>query len=410
MTSHDNGVAGIREQFPALLRHERNGAIAYLDNASSTQKPRAVLDAERNFYLSSYANVHRGVYGLAQDADAAYEEARAVTQRFLNAQSSAEIVFTAGTTASLNLVAHGWGLEHLKRGDEVVLTLMEHHANIVPWRVVADRTGAVIKVIRLAEDGSLDMEHARELVGERTKVLAFTHVSNVLGTENPVAELCALARSVGAISVVDGAQAVAHQRVDVASLGCDFYAFAAHKVFGPTGVGVLFGRMEHLKRTSPFLVGGGMIDAVAFDRVTFAEPPTRFEAGTPPIAQVVGLAAALEWLSATGLEGVHNRLKVLGAELDLAVGAIPGVKIYGRAERKGPVCAFSVDGIHPHDLATVLGSDGVCVRAGHHCCMPLMEHFKVPALSRASLAVYNTQAEIAALSAGIKKAQRLFHR
>jgi cysteine desulfurase/selenocysteine lyase len=408
MTSHDNGVAGIREQFPALLRHERNGAIAYLDNASSTQKPRAVLDAERNFYLSSYANVHRGVYGLAQDADAAYEEARAVTQRFLNAQSSAEIVFTAGTTASLNLVAHGWGLDHLKRGDEVVLTLMEHHANIVPWRVVADRTGAVIKVIRLAEDGSLDMEHARELVGDRTKVLAFTHVSNVLGTENPVAELCALARSVGAISVVDGAQAVAHQRVDVRSLGCDFYAFGAHKVFGPTGVGVLFARMEHLKRMSPFMVGGGMIDSVTFERITFADPPTRFEAGTPPIAQVVGLAAALEWLSAMGIEGVHNRLEFLGAELDLAVGALPGVKIYGRAERKGPVCAFSVDGIHPHDLATVLGSEGVCVRAGHHCCMPLMEHFKVPALSRASLAVYNTEAEISALSDGIRKAQRLF--
>jgi cysteine desulfurase/selenocysteine lyase len=407
MGSTIDQISGLRELFPALRRVDAGRELVYLDSAASTLRTTVVMEAERHFGSTSYANVHRGVYRLAQEADAAYERSRRITQQFLGARYSSEIIFTSGTTAGINLIAQGWGGVHLNPGDEILLTLMEHHANIVPWRIVANKTGATIKVVPLLADGSIAIEAVRERLTPRTKIFAFTHVSNVLGTVNPVAEFCALAREVGAVTVVDGAQAVSHEPIDVQKLGADFYLFSGHKVFGPTGIGVLFGRRELLAALPPLLGGGGMIDTVSFEKVTYAEPPSRFEAGTPPIVQAVGLAAALELLMTVGVSSIGEYLAPLAAELQRALASMPGVRVFGSAPAKAGICAFEVEGVHPHDVATVLAGEGVCVRAGHHCCMPLMESLRVPALSRASLALYNRVEDIERLVKAVHRAQVL---
>jgi cysteine desulfurase / selenocysteine lyase len=399
------GVAG---DFPILGRPLRDRRLVYLDNAATTQKPDAVIEAERRFYRESNANIHRGVHWLSQHATDLYEQARDSVRAFVNAAHPDEIVFTRGTTESINLVAQSWGRAHLKPGDEILLTGMEHHSNIVPWQLLCEQTGAVLKVVPVTDGGELQLDAFESLLGARTRLLAVVHVSNALGTVNPVARMARQARAAGALVLVDGAQAVAHQPVDVQGLGCDFYAFSGHKLYGPTGIGVLYGRRELLAAMPPWQGGGDMIRTVAFDGSTWADPPQRFEAGTPNIAGVVTLAAAIEYVLGVGLARIaahEQRLLALATE---AVRRLPGIRVIGTARDKAGILSFIVDGIHPHDLGTILDAEGVAIRAGHHCTMPLMTRFGIPGTARASFAMYNGDDDVDALVAGIATAQRLF--
>ncbi|QIA28125.1 SufS family cysteine desulfurase [Thermaerobacter sp. PB12/4term] len=398
----------MRRDFPILQRTVHGRPLAYLDSAATSQKPAAVIDALAAFYRESNANVHRGIHTLAEEATAAYEGARARTAAFLGACED-EIVFTRGTTEALNMVAWGWAFHHLRPGDTILVTLMEHHSNLVPWQQVAARGGFQLRAVPLTPDGRLDREaFTRLLEAHRPRVVALAHMSNVLGTINPVPELARQARAAGAVVVVDGAQSVPHLPVDVGSLGADFLAFSAHKMLGPTGLGVLYGRRERLAEMEPLLGGGGMIRRVEVDRSTWADPPQRFEAGTPPIAEAAAFTAALDYLQRLGLEAVaaHERELVRYAWERLQ--QVPGLILYGPGpEHRGGVISFTLEGVHPHDLAQVLDGEGVAIRAGHHCTQPLHRHLGVVATARASFYIYNDRDDVDRLVDGIEKARRL---
>jgi cysteine desulfurase/selenocysteine lyase len=398
-------VAG---DFPILACSVHGRRLVYLDNGATTQKPDAVIEAERRFYRESNANIHRGVHWLSQQATELYEAARRTVARFLNAPQADEVVFTRGTTEAINLVAQSWGRANIRAGDEILLTTMEHHSNIVPWQLLCEQTGAVLNVVPVTDAGELVEDAFDDLLGERTRLLAITQVSNALGTVNPLQPLIEKAHAAGALVLVDGAQAVAHLKVDLQALGCDFYAFSGHKLYGPTGIGALWARAELLAAMPPWHGGGDMIRTVSFERTTYADPPQRFEAGTPNIAGTVGLAAAIDYLEGLGMAEVEAHERALLAYGSAVLGDVPGLRLVGTAAHKVGILSFVIDGIHPHDLGTILDAEGVAIRAGHHCAMPLMTRFGIPGTARASLGVYNDEADIDALAAAIHKAQALF--
>ncbi|UIR22846.1 cysteine desulfurase [Streptomyces spinosirectus] len=401
----------LREDFPILGRTVDSGArLVYLDSGATTQKPLRVLDAERDFYLTHNAAVHRGAHQLAGEATEAYESARHTVARFVGAEDD-EIVFTKNTTESVNLVAYALGNDRrLGPGDRIVVTEMEHHANLVPWQQLAERTGATLDWFGLTDEGRLDLTRIDELLDERTKVLAVAHQSNVLGTINPVRRLADRAHAFGTLVVVDGAQSVPHRPVDVTELGADFLAFSGHKMLGPNGIGVLWGRRELLAGLPPFLTGGSMIEIVEMDRTTFLPPPQRFEAGVPMTSQAVGLATAVDYLQALGMAEVAAHEDRLTARALALLGEVPGVRIVGPHDLtdRGSAVSFTVDGIHPHDVGQVLDERGVAVRVGHHCARPIVRRYGIPATTRASFYVYNTEAEVDALVEGVRAAQVYF--
>jgi cysteine desulfurase/selenocysteine lyase len=401
-------LARVRSDFPILAREVRGHPLVYLDNAASTQKPRIVGETIAGCYNGWYANVERGVHTLSQLATAAREGARETVRRFLNAPSADEIVFTRGTTEGINLVAAAWGNRNVAAGDEVLVTGLEHHSNLVPWQRLCEERGAALRVAPLDDRGEVRLDEFARLLSPRTRMAAFAHVSNALGTVNPVREMAALAHQAGALVLVDGAQAVPHGIVDVQALGCDFYAFSGHKVYGPSGIGALWGRAELLAAMPPWQSGGGMVHSVRFERTTYAPPPHRFEAGTPFIEGAAGLAAAIDYLTALGLPAVAAWESELLALATARLSEVPGLRIVGTARAKAAVISFTMAGIHPHDLGTFLDDSGIAIRAGHHCAQPVMERFGVPATARASFGLYNTPEEVEALAAALHRARELF--
>lgn len=397
-------VERYRQDFPCLDQEIRGKRLVYLDNGASAQVPQCVIDAWVHFQSRDRANVHRGVHTLSQRATVAYDATRPRVAQFLGTPDEREIVFTSGTTDSLNLVAYGWGTTHLGPGDEVLVSEMEHHSNIVPWQLVCERSGAVVRAIPITDRGEIDMEAFASLLGPKTRVVAVNHVSNALGTINPVAQICRMAAEIGAISVIDGAQATPHMPVNVREIGCDFYAFSGHKVFGPTGVGVLYGRYEVLDAMSPWRGGGDMIENVSFAGTTYTEPPVKFEAGTPNIGDVIALGAALDYLMDIGMHRIaayeDELCRYAWARLD----EIDGLRLIGTSPTRAAVFSFVVEGTHPTDLGTLLDMEGVAVRTGHHCAQPAMERFGLHATARASFAFYNTKAEVDVLVAALRKA------
>jgi len=400
--------AAIREQFP-ILHQEINGhPLVYLDNAASSQKPLAVIEAIERYYRWANANVHRGVHTLGSRATDAYEGAREKVARFLNARSASEIVFTRGTTTALNLVASSYARSVLREGDEIVLTPMEHHSNLIPWQQAAKACGATLKYIPLQEDGSISLEDVEKTVTSRTKIVTTAHVSNVLGVTNPVKEIAAIAHRVGAVMVVDGAQSAPHMKIDVQDLDCDFFAFSGHKMCGPTGIGALYGKLGLLESMEPIEFGGEMIDHVDLYDSTWKEVPWRFEGGTPIIAGAVGLAAAIDFLQEVGLDRILEHEKKLAAYAVSRLSEIEGISIYGPRDNRAGLVTFNLADIHPHDVATVLDSYGIAIRAGHHCCQPLMRWLKVSATARASFYLYNTEDEIDRLAEGLVRTKEYF--
>jgi cysteine desulfurase/selenocysteine lyase len=400
--------ASIRADFPILQRRVHGKPLVYLDNAATTQKPQAVIDRLNRYYREENANIHRGVHALSVDATEAYDEARDRVRRFISAAEAREIVFVRGATEAINLVASTFGRAHVAAGDEIVISHMEHHSNIVPWQILCEQKGASLRVIPITDAGELRLDEYERLLGPRTRLVAVTHVSNALGTINPVESIVRTAHDRGIPVLVDGAQAVAHMRVDVQAIGCDFYVFSGHKVFGPTGIGVLYGRGPLLEAMPPYEGGGEMIRMVTFERTLYKDPPDRFEAGTPNIAGAIGLAAAIDYLAAVDLDRVaayEQDLLGYGTE---ALVEIPGLRLTGTASHKAGILAFVIEDIHPHDLGTILDRDGIAVRAGHHCCQPLMARLGVPATVRASLALYNTREEIEALASSLRAAKAVF--
>lgn len=398
--------ARIRDDFPLLSRLVHGKPLVYLDSANTGQKPAAVIDAVDDFYRCHNANVSRAVHALGTEATEAYEGARRKLARFLNVRGD-ELVLCSGTTFAINLVAYSWALPRLQPGDAIVLTRMEHHANIVPWQLVAERTGAMLKVAELDERGDLDLDQLYSLLTPEVKLLALTHVSNVLGTVNPVREICKVARKRGIVTLVDGSQAAPHRPLDVAAIGCDFYAITGHKMAGPTGTGVLWARREHLQAMPPFLGGGEMIREVRFEGTVFNDAPHKFEAGTPNISGFIGLGAAVDYLSGIGMANIEAREQALLTYATAELEKVPGVRIFGKAREKAAVISFLVEGAHAHDLATLLDLEGIAVRSGHHCAHPLMHHFGVPATCRASFAFYNTFEEIDAFIVALHKVRNL---
>jgi cysteine desulfurase/selenocysteine lyase len=396
-----------RNDFPILGREVHGRPLVYLDNAASTHKPAVVLQAMERFYSSEYSNVHRGLHRLSMEATRAFEEARRKVQRFIGADSPDEIVFTTGTTAAINLVARSYGDGFIGEGDEILITEMEHHANIVPWQMLCRRSGAKLVVAPIDDSGQLVLEELEDRLGPRTRLVAVTHTSNVLGTRNPLGEVIEAARRHGALVLVDGAQAVGHERIDLRTLDCDFFAFSGHKMFGPTGVGVLYGRSSLLEKMPPFLGGGEMIRSVSFEETTYREPPARFEAGTPPIAEAIGLGAAIDYMEGVGIDSIAaHDLRILEHALE-KLAAVPGLQLVGTARERAAIVSFVLEGIHPHDAATVLDMEGVAVRAGHHCAQPLMARFGVPATLRASFALYNNREEVDALVNGLGRVREV---
>lgn len=398
--------ARVRADFPLLTRHVHGKPLIYFDSANTGQKPESVIEAVDDFYRHHNANVSRAVHALGTEATDAYEAARAKLAKFLHVRDD-ELVLCSGTTFALNLVAYSWALPRLQPGDAIVLTRMEHHANIVPWQLVAERTGAKIKVAELNDRGELDLDRLYSLLTPEVKILSLTHVSNVLGTVNPVHEICREARRRGIVTAVDGSQAAPHRALDIAAIGCDFYAITGHKMCGPTGTGALWARREHLAQMPPFIGGGEMIKEVRFEGTVFNDPPHKFEAGTPNIAGFIGLGAAVDYLSSLGMANVEAREQELLAHANEELAKVPGLRIFGNARDKAAVISFLVEGAHAHDLATLLDLEGVAIRSGHHCAHPLMQHFGVPATCRASLAFYNTHDEVDAFIAALGKVRKL---
>jgi cysteine desulfurase / selenocysteine lyase len=401
-------VARVRKDFPILARRVHGKPLVFLDSAASAQKPRCVIDAVSDCYANHYANVHRGVYQLSLEATEAVEEARRICARFLGADDEHEIVFVRNATEAINLVAYSWGRRHVGPGDEILITQMEHHANIVPWQVLCEERGARLRVAPIDDRGVLLLDDFEKLLTPRTRLAAVSHVSNVLGTVNPIPEMVRLCRAQGIPVLVDGAQAVPHQRVDVAALDCDFYVFSGHKTFGPSGAGVLWGRAELLRSMPPFLTGGSMILSVSFEKTVYQDIPHRFEAGTPDIAGIVGLGAALRYLEELGMDAIQAYERELLAYVDARLAEVAGLRVIGSAPERASVVSFVVDGIHPHDLGTVLDREGVAVRTGHHCAEPLMRRFGVPATARASFALYNDRSDVDALVQALYRAREMF--
>ena len=404
----DLDIDALRRDFPILGRAVRAKGLVYLDNAATTQKPRSVIDAVRRYNEEENANIHRGVHFLSQQATYVYERARGRIAHFLNAEDSSEIVFLRGTTEAVNLVAHSFGRPRIGAGDEILLTEMEHHSNIVPWQMLRDETGAVLRVVPVDDDGVLIMDEYERLLGERTRLVAVTHASNALGTINPIRDLTRLAHEKGVPVLVDGAQGVPHLPVDVRELDCDFYAFSGHKIFGPTGIGVLYGRKALLEAMAPYQTGGSMIQSVTFEKTTYAELPNKYEAGTPNISGAIGLEAAIDYVTALGTDRIAAHEERLLEYANQQLSAIDGLRIIGNAADKVGVISFVMDAAHPHDIGTILDTEGVAIRTGHHCAQPLMQRFGVPATARASFAFYNTIAEIDALVAALGKVQEVF--
>ena len=398
----------IRRDFPILRQRIHGKPLVYLDNAATTQKPQAVLDSLAHYYAEDNSNVHRGVHSLSGRATDSYEAARETARRFLNAADAKEIVFVRGTTEGINLVAQSFGRTHVGAGDEVVITEMEHHSNIVPWQILCEEKRARLRVVPVTDEGELVLDEYERLLTDRTKIVAVSHVSNVLGTVNPVSDIVKLAKVRGITVVVDGAQAVAHMPVDMQALGCDFYVFSGHKIFGPTGIGVLYGRKPLLESMPVYQGGGGMIGRVTFERTTFADLPYKFEAGTPHIEGAIGLATALDYLTGIGIERVAAYEDELLKYATSALAAVPGLRVTGTAAAKASVISFVLGEIHPHDVGTILDREGVAVRAGHHCCQPLMARLGVPATARASLALYNTHEDVDALVSALRTVQEVF--
>jgi cysteine desulfurase / selenocysteine lyase len=401
-------VAAIRDDFPILGRRIHGKPLVYLDNAATTQKPRTVIDRVNRYYTEENANVHRGVHLLSERATDAYEHARERVRRFLNAPGVEDIVFVRGTTEAINLVASSYGRSRIGAGDEIVVTAMEHHSNIVPWQLLCEEKGARLRVVPMNDAGELAVDEYERLLTDRTRMVAVVHVSNALGTINPVAEIVRLAHRRGIPVLLDGAQAVAHMRVDVQALDCDFYVFSGHKIFGPTGIGVLYGKADLLNAMPPYQGGGDMIRSVSFARTTYNTLPYKFEAGTPNIAGAIGLAAALDYVDAVGLDRVAAHEHAILEYGTSALSQIRGLRLTGTARAKAGILAFVVEGVHPHDIGTILDREGVAIRTGHHCCQPLMERLGVPATARASLALYNTRQEIDALALALDKVREVF--
>jgi cysteine desulfurase / selenocysteine lyase len=401
-------VEAIRRDFPILSREVYGKPLVYLDNGASAQKPQAVIDAITHAYSHEYANVHRGLHFLSNAATDAYEQARERVRGFVNAASVDEIVFTKSATEAINTVAYGWGMPNIGEGDEIVLSIMEHHSNIVPWHFIRERQGAKLVWIGIDGHGALDMEAFEKSLTPRTKLIAITHMSNVLGTVTPVAEICRIARERGIKVLVDGSQGAVHTAVDVQALGCDFYVFTGHKLYGPSGIGVLYGRAEALEAMRPFQGGGEMIEDVGEDFVTYNHPPHRFEAGTPPIVQAIGLGAAIEYVRGIGRDAIAAHEADLGAYAHERLSRINSLRIFGEAPGKGAIVSFEMQGIHAHDVSMVIDRAGVAVRAGTHCAQPLLKRFGVTSTCRASFAMYNTRAEVDALAEALEKARKFF--
>lgn len=401
-------IQAIRRQFPILHQRIYDKPLVYLDNAASVQKPQAVIDAVSDCYSRYYANIHRGVHYLSEKSTAAYEGARETVRAFLNAASTQEIIFTRGATESINLVAHSFGRGRVGPGDEVLITAMEHHSNIVPWQMLCEQQRARLRVTPIDDRGELIMAEYEKLLSERTRLVGVVHLSNALGTLNPVREIITLAHDRGIPVLVDGAQSVPHMAVDVQALDCDFFVFSGHKVYGPTGIGVLYGKQALLEAMPPYQGGGDMIRLVTFEKTEYADLPNKFEAGTPNIAGVIGLGAALKWMQAIGLDVIaaheHELLDYATAQLS----EMPGLRFIGAAQHKAALISFIIDGVHPHDIGTILDREGIAIRAGHHCAQPVMQRYGVPATARASFAVYNTREEIDALVAAIWQVKELF--
>ena len=401
-------VETYRQDFPILGEVVRDMPLVYLDNAATAQKPRQVIEVLDEYYRSYNSNIHRGVHTLSELATDAYETARKKIQHFINAESLQEVIFVRGTTEGINLVAQSYGRNKLRAGDEIIISTMEHHSNIVPWQLLCEQTGAVLKVIPINDAGELDMDEYKNLLNERTRIVAVVHISNALGTINPITEITAQAHAAGAVVVIDGAQAAPHMQLDMADLDCDFYTFSGHKLFGPTGIGVLYGKQALLEDMPPYHGGGDMIKMVTFAKTTYNDLPYKFEAGTPYIAGVIGLGAAADYISDVGLDRIEDyehRLLLYATE---AAGGVPGLRLIGTAAQKASILSFVLDGIHPHDLGTILDHEGIAIRTGHHCAMPVMERYGIPATARASFAFYNTAEEVDKLVAGIDKAKDIF--
>ena len=397
-----------RKEFPILSREVHGKPLVYLDNAATSQKPNVVIASERHYYEVLNANVHRGVHTLSQEATDAFEGARDTVRTFLNAAHREEIIFTRGATEAVNLVAHSWGRSNLKAGDEILVSEMEHHANIVPWQMLCEVTGAVLKVIPIDDRGALVEGAAQAMMNSKTRLVGITQVSNALGTVNPVADMIRAAHAVGAVVLVDGAQAVPHLAVDVQALDCDFYVFSGHKLYAPTGIGVLYGKRELLEKMPPYQGGGDMIAHVTFKKTTYNQLPYKFEAGTPHIAGVVGLGAAIEFVESVGLDNIAAHEDRLLAYATQQAEAFEGLRIIGTAPGKASILSFTLKGVHPHDIGTILDSAGVAIRTGHHCAMPVMDHFSVMATARASFAFYNTLEEVDALFVALRRVEELF--
>ncbi len=401
-------VGRVREDFPALHQRVQGKPLIYLDNAATTQKPRPVLEALRRFYEQDCSNVHRGVHTLSQRATEAYERARETVRRFLNARSEEEIIFVRGTTEAINLVAHSFGRARVRAGDEILISAMEHHSNIVPWQILCEETGARLRVAPINDDGELILDEFERLLTARTRLVAITHLSNALGTIPPVREIIQLAHARGIPVLLDGAQAVAHLKVDVQELDCDFYAFSGHKLYGPTGIGVLYGKAEWLEAMPPYQGGGDMISSVTFEKTTYNRLPYKFEAGTPHIAGAIGLGAAIEYVTTLGLDAIAAHERDLLIYATEALSGIPGLRLIGTAREKASILSFTLEGIHPHDIGTILDHEGIAIRAGHHCAQPVMERFGVPATARVSFALYNTREEVDALVTALQKVREVF--
>jgi cysteine desulfurase/selenocysteine lyase len=396
-----------RADFPILEQKIRDKDLVYLDNAATTQKPQCVIDTINRYYCEINSNIHRGVHTLSQLATDEYEATRETVRQFINAKSLKEVIFTRGTTESINLVASSWGGSELKVGDEVIISAMEHHSNIVPWQMICEQTGAILKVIPMNNEGELLIDEYKALITEKTKMVAIVHVSNALGTINPVKDIIDIAHEHDIVVLLDGAQSVAHLSVDVQALDCDFFAFSGHKLYGPTGIGVLYGKQALLEKMPPYQGGGDMILAVSFEKTEYNELPYKFEAGTPNIADTIGLAKAIDYVNAIGLETIAEFEDQLLRYATTQLSEIPGFRVIGSAKQKASVLSFVIKGVHPHDLGTILDMDGIATRTGHHCAMPVMDYYNVPATARASFALYNTFEEVDHLKTGLIKSMEL---